>query len=181
MRHAPAATAARAVAARIVSMLTGTPCGGERRRPRGARAPAPPRASTRCGARTRRLASHIDDVRAVARQGKPVGDRGVGAQYSAAVAELSGVTLSIAHDERARSATRAGRGGRPRAGIGYFPTMRLMASARVAPSRMTPAHRACHGARAGLAHSAHRHAQVLRLDHDDHAAGAEVSTRASAT
>ena len=40
-----------------------------------------------------------------------------------------------------------------------------------------PAQRAGHRARAASAHAAQAHAQVLRLDHDTHAAGAEVTVQ----
>ena len=56
--------------------------------------------------------------------------------------------------------------------------MRLIASARVAASRIWPRTAEVTVARAGLAHAAHRHAQVLALDHDDHTARPTASRRA---
>ena len=54
--------------------------------------------------------------------------------------------------------------------------MNRMASKRVAAfSRNRPAHRRGDGGRAGLADAAHRHAEVLGLDHDQHALRLEAA------
>ena len=96
-------------------------------------------------ARTRRLAPDVDDVGAVGGERESAGDRRVGARVEAAVAEAIGRDVENPHHERA-GCDRQGGSGRAAGGcdrplaprIGYFPTMRLMASARVAPSRMSP-------------------------------------------
>ena len=63
--------------------------------------------------------------------------------------------------------------GCPRLRRVFQPTIRLIASARVAGLRSCAADRGGDGLGAGLADAAHGHAEVLALDHHDHAARLE--------
>ena len=84
----------------------------------------------RLRSRTSRFPAHVNDVRSGCCKAKSVRDRRVGREVATAIAEGIGRDVEDAHDERAL-------------GLGklrhrYFPTMRLIASARVAASRIAP-------------------------------------------
>src|SRR5690606_19932815 len=98
------------------------------------------------GARPRRLAAHVEDVGTLPQQLEPVRHRGGRLEPLPAVGERVGRHVDHAHDERPAGAGQIGQAVHPGvpggvAGAGghrHFPAMRLMASARVAASRMTP-------------------------------------------
>ena len=168
--------------ARMVSMLTATP------------AATSPRTTGRTrallllgrdplGARPRRLAADVDEISPGLGQRERRAPRRVGVEVAAAVGERVGRDVEDAHDDGAsrclggqaaggaRATSRRRAYGRA-AHRAQRPTMRLIASARVAGSRSWP-RTAEVTVRHRLADPAHGHAQVLALDdHDDARAAA---------
>src|SRR6478735_8594841 len=181
-RRAPAATACSATTARVVSTETTAPSAAR------AATTGRTRASS-CSTGTRPAPGRVDSPPTSrmsapsSRSRRPCATAASGSYHSPPSENESGVTLTTpmtsVRSRRASSSSPATGGVRRTRAAGSV----LTASAaqdeahRLGPGRGVAhlaAHRGRHGARARLAHAAHRHAQVLALDDDDRAARLQV-------
>src|SRR5659263_492449 len=167
MIAAPCATASRATRARVVSTLTVAP------RATSASTTGSTRASS-SSTGTRRAPGRVDSA-PMSSRASPCATAAPGVNHRPPSENESGVTLTTPMTSVRPSPVRASGRGAGRApvltGRAWACTSATEHEAHRLGTRRGAAHLATHrrrhGARAGLVHAAHRHAQVLALDDDD--------------
>ena len=167
---APASSAASATAARVVSMLT-----AHARRRRARAITGSTRRVSVVGvdpvrAGPGRLAADVDEVGARRRAARGRARRRVAVEVAAAVGERVRRDVQHAHHQRTGRAGQPARQHHRARGSGSSPRRACVGAIWKIPRTAEVV-----VARPGLADAAHRHAQVLGLDHDDHPARLELA------